>query len=60
MSLLISLLVLLVVFAIVWWIIQQLGLPAPIRMVAAVITGLVAIMILLRFVPGGGVHLGLG
>ena len=53
MELIVSLLVLLAVFAIVWWAISQLSLPPPIRMVAVVVLALLAIILLLRLVPGG-------
>ena len=53
MELLVSLIVVLTICAIVWWVVTQLPLPPPMRMVAAVIVGLVAIVMLLRFVPIG-------
>ncbi len=53
MDLIIYLLVALVIFAIVWWIIGQLSLPPPVRMVAIVVMGLIAIIFLLQLVGGG-------
>lgn len=52
MSILISLLILCVIFAIVWWVIGQLSLPPPIRMVVIVIMAIIAIVFLLQFVGG--------
>jgi hypothetical protein len=54
MDLLITLLVYLVIIAIIWWIMQALPLPEPIRWVAYVIIGIVAILLLLRLIPGHG------
>lgn len=53
MGLLIELLVLLCIFAIVWWAIGQLALPPPIRMVIVVATALVAILLLVQLLPLG-------
>ncbi len=58
MELLITLLVLLVVIAIVWWIFQQIPLPAPFRWIGAVVIGIVAIVVLLRLMPGAAHILG--
>ena len=52
MSLIVSLLVALLIFAIVWWAINQLSLPPPVRMVAVVIMAIVALVFLLQFVGG--------
>lgn len=58
-SLLISLLVICAVLGILYWVFTQLSLPPPIRMVVAVIFAIVAIILLLRFIPGGaGISLG--
>ena len=57
MALLIPLLVFCLIAAIVWWVIGQLSLPPPIRMVVIVVFALIAIAILLQFV-GGGAALG--
>ena len=61
MDLLIYLLVFLLICAIVWYVIGQLSLPPPVRMVAIVVMAIVAIVLLLQFVGGsmphfGGVH----
>lgn len=58
-SLAITLLIVLLIAAIVWWVIGQLNLPQPIRMVAIVIMAIAAILILVSFLPGG-FHLGAG
>lgn len=52
MSLLITLLVFLLIAAIVWYVINALSLPPPIRMVAIVVMAIVAIVMLLQLVPG--------
>lgn len=51
MSLLIGLLVLLLAIAIAWWIMSQLTLPQPVRMVAYVLFGIIAILLLLNYAP---------
>lgn len=58
MALLVYLLVFLLICAIVWYVIGQLSLPPPVRMVAIVIMAIVAIVFLLQFV-GGAPHLSL-
>lgn len=60
MDLIIYLLIALVIFAIVWWVIGQLSLPPPVRMVAIVVMALVAILFLLQLVGGGVPSLRLG
>ncbi len=54
MSLLIYMLVFLLICAIVWYVIGQLSLPPPVRMVAVVVMALVAIFFLLQLVGGLG------
>lgn len=60
MDLIIYLLIALVIFAIVWWVIGQLSLPPPVRMVAIVVMALIAILFLLQLVGGGVPSLRLG
>ena len=43
-GLLISLLVFCLIAAIIWWVLQQLPLPQPIRMVVIVVFALIAIL----------------
>jgi hypothetical protein len=58
---LITLLVYLCILAIIWWVITQIPLPPPFRLVAIVILAIVAIVMLLNVVGGiGGGGLGLG
>lgn len=52
MTLLITLLIYLAVIAIIWWIVQAIPLPPPFRIIAYVIVGIVAIIMLLSFLPG--------
>ena len=49
---LLTLLVYLVILAIIWWVLTQLPLPPPFRLVAIVIMALVAIYMLLGLVGG--------
>lgn len=53
-SLLVYLVVFLLVASLIWWVIGQLALPQPVRMVAVVIMALVAIVFLLSLVGGLG------
>ena len=57
---LITLLVYLCILAIVWWVITQIPLPPPFRIVATVILAIIAIIMLLNLVDGGGLGLGFG
>lgn len=52
LSLLIGLLIFCLIAAIVWWVIGQLSLPPPIRMVVIVVFALIAIIALLNYMPG--------
>lgn len=47
-ELLIQLLVFLVVAALVWWVIQQLGLPHPIQIIAIVVLVIIALVFIAR------------
>ena len=49
---LLTLIIYLCVLAIVWWVITQLPLPPPIRLVAIVIFALIAIYMLLSLTGG--------
>ena len=60
MSLLITLLIYLCILAIVWYVINQLPLPPPFRLVAIVIFAIVAIIMLLDLAGGGFGSLDLG
>jgi cytochrome c biogenesis factor len=52
-SLLITILIIALVFALVWWILGQMPIPEPFRMVVNAILGLIAIILLLSIVFGG-------
>lgn len=54
LTLLIYLLVALVICSLVWWVINQLSLPQPVRLVAVVVMAIVAIIFLLQLVGGVG------
>lgn len=58
LTLLVYLLVFLLIASVVWWVIGQLALPQPVRMVAVVIMAIVAVIFLLEMV-GGLPHLAL-
>ena len=51
-SLLITLLILVVIFSLVYWALTQIPLPQPIRAVVIVILVIIAIIVLLQFIPG--------
>lgn len=53
MSALIALLIILAVFAVLWWAVGQLALPQPFRIVAVVAIAIVAILLLLSLLNGG-------
>jgi hypothetical protein len=55
-AILIWLLVMLAIFAIVWWAIQQMGLPDPIKIVVVVIVAIIALLVLVSLLPGGRPH----
>lgn len=55
-SLIVSLIAILAICAILWYVVNALGLPPPIRVAAIAVMGIVAILFLLQFV-GGGVRL---
>ena len=55
MSILISLLVLVLIFALVWWVLDQIPLPAPFGMIVRVIVGVIMIVYLLNLT--GTLHL---
>lgn len=55
MEILISLIIILAIIGIAWWAITQIPLPPPFRIVASVVLALVAIVVLLHFLPGGHV-----
>ena len=52
-GLLLTLLVFCLIAAIIWWVLQQLPLPQPIRMVVIVVFALIAILLLLQMLPLG-------
>ena len=52
-ELLVTVIVLVAIAGIVWWLIQNVPLPEPLRIVVMVIVALVAILMLLRLLPHG-------
>jgi heme A synthase len=53
MNTLISLLIAVLVLWGIWWVLQQLKLPAPFRTIATVIFAIIAILVLVSFLPVG-------
>ena len=60
LSLLVWFIVLIVVFAIVWWIVQQIPIPPQFRWVVNVILGLIFLIIVVSLLMGGFGGVGLG
>lgn len=52
MNVLLSLLIVILVLGLVWWVITQLPLAPPWRMAATVVFAVIAILVLLSFLPG--------
>ncbi len=57
MNTLISLLIAVLVLGLIWWVLQQLKLPAPFGIIATVIFDVIAILVLVSFLPMGPVRL---
>jgi hypothetical protein len=56
---LISLLIVLIVFGLIWYLVNQLPLPAPVKTVITVVFILILILIVLNmFIPLGGIRIG--
>ncbi len=53
MELLISLLVVVLILGLVYWALNAVPLPQPVRVVAIVIVAIIGIIALLRFLPVG-------
>ncbi len=53
MELLITLIIVLAIIGILWWAVNAIPLPTPVRIAAVVIFALVAILVLINFLPGG-------
>jgi hypothetical protein len=52
-----SLLIVVLVLGLVWWLIGQLPIAPPVRTVVTVIFVAIAVFILLSFLPGAPIHL---
>jgi len=52
-NLLITILILSLVFGLIWWVLGQMPIPEPFRMVVNAIIGLIAVLVLLGIVFGG-------
>ena len=60
-TLLIYLLIFCAICYLVWWAMNSMAVPQPVRVVAVVIMAIIGIVFLLQFLPAGGSlgHLGL-
>lgn len=57
-TLVITLLVILGVFAVVWWAVERMGVPEPIKTIVLAILALIGLVVIYNsFVGGTGVHL---
>jgi len=52
-NLLVTIIVIALIFGLVWWVLGQMPLPEPFRMVINVVLGLICILVLLGLVFGG-------
>lgn len=61
-SLLITLLILVAIMGIIWYVIGMIPLPEPMRIVVIILFAVIAIVILLSLIPGVGgiVHIPMG
>lgn len=57
LSLLVTLLIVLLVIGLVYWAVNSIPLPQPVRVIAVVIIALVGAIYLLSLLPGTGVAL---
>ena len=55
-SLLITLLIFALIAGLIWWALQQIPLPPPIRMVVIVVFVIILILVLLEMLPGIGAY----
>ena len=51
------LLILLAAFSLVWWGVNRMAVPEPIKTIVLVILGLLALLFIYNMVSGGGLHL---
>jgi hypothetical protein len=51
------LLILLAAFSLVWWGVNRMAVPEPIKTIVLVILGLLALLFIYNMVAGGGLHL---
>ena len=58
MGILISLLIVGLIFAIIWWAITQVPVPEPFSWVIRVVFAIVVCVVLIGFLTGGGLGLG--
>lgn len=52
-SLLVTILILALIAGVVWWTLNQITLPPPVRMIVNVALGIICILVLLGMVVGG-------
>ena len=56
LSLLVTMLILVLILAIAYWIVMMIPLPDPVRWVVLAIVGIIAILVLVSLLPGGTIH----
>jgi len=57
-SLLLTLVIVCLIAYVIWWALNQIPLPQPLRVVAVVLFAVILVLILLQFLPlGGGPYL---
>ena len=52
-NLLVTVLILALIFSLVWWVLGQMPMPEPFRMVVNVILGIICVLVLLGLLFGG-------
>lgn len=53
------LLILLAAFSLVWWGVNRMAVPEPIKTIVLVILGLIALLFIYNMIAGGGMHFSL-
>jgi len=52
-NILITILILGLVFGLIWWVLDQIALPAPFKLAAQVVLGIIMVILLLSMLFGG-------
>lgn len=51
-TLLVQLLIIVLVIGVAFWVVEQIPMPPPLKVIGRVIVGVIAIVVLLSFLPG--------